>query len=62
MKSSVLNGETGGTDFVQRQYTEAELIYLEKAIIQEHFQNGKQFDINPVSTTDPTLLLRQYQS
>ena len=44
---------------VFKNYTEAELKYMEVNLIREHIENAKQFDFNP-KTTDPATLLRIY--
>ena len=47
-------------DEVLKNYTEAELKYMEINLIREHIENAKQFDFNS-KTTDPATLLRIYQ-
>ena len=50
--------DTGAADSY-KQYTEAELKYLEICLVREHLQNAKQFDYGPTST-DPEALLNLY--
>lgn len=47
-------------DEIFKNYTEAELKYMELNLIREHIENANQFDFNP-KTADPATLLRIYQ-
>jgi len=48
-----------GTVDAYKQYTEAELKYLEICLVREHLENARQFDYAPTST-DPEALIKLY--